>query len=137
MPPANEFHPANKRSDIDTVETAVLAQLEQCAYPEPSRFAVRLALEEALVNAFQHGHRGLPADTTVTVQFSVTPEEVSIAVTDQGPGFNPSSVPDPTEDCNLELPSGRGLMLMRAYMTSVTHDESGRRVTMVYRKPGA
>jgi len=133
----HEFHPANKRSDIDAVESAVLSNLDACRYPEPSKFAVRLALEEALVNAFQHGHRGLPPDTTVTVRFSVTADEVSIDVTDQGPGFDPSSVPDPTDDANLELPSGRGLMLMRAYMSSVAHDQSGRRVRMIYKRPQA
>jgi len=133
----HEFHPANKRSDIDAVESAVLSNLDACQYPEPSKFAVRLALEEALVNAFQHGHRGLPPDTTVTVRFSVTADEVSIDVTDQGPGFDPSSVPDPTDDANLELPSGRGLMLMRAYMSSVAHDQSGRRVRMIYKRPQA
>lgn len=113
----------------------MLGALQQFEYPEASRFAVRLALEESLVNAFHHGHRGLPPETTLTVNFTVGPEETTIAVTDQGPGFDPASVPDPTDDANIELPSGRGLMLIRAYMTSVTHDMGGRRVTMVYKKP--
>ncbi len=132
-----EMHPANRRADIDSVEAAVLAALGQCGYPEASRFAVRLALEEALVNAFHHGHRGLPAETTLTVAYHVSNDEVVIAVTDQGPGFDPGTVPDPTDDANIELPSGRGLMLMRAYMNSVTHDLGGRRVTMVYKRPTA
>ncbi|MGD9689295.1 MAG: ATP-binding protein [Phycisphaerales bacterium] len=134
-PITGEHQPANRRADIDAVESAVLEALDRCAYSESSRFAVRLALEEALVNAFQHGHRGLPAETPLTVAYTVVPDEVTIAVTDQGPGFDPSGVPDPTDEANIELPSGRGLMLIRAYMTSVTHDMGGRRVTMVYRKP--
>jgi serine/threonine-protein kinase RsbW len=134
-PITGELRPANSRADIDSVETQVLAALDQCKYPEASRFAVRLALEEALVNAFQHGHRGMPAEAPLTVCYSVLPGEVTIAVTDQGPGFDPASVPDPTADINLELPSGRGLMLMRAYMSSVTHDLGGRRVTMIYKRP--
>lgn len=133
--PSAEMHPANRRADIDSVESAVLAALSQHNYPEASRFAVRLALEEALVNAFHHGHRGLPPETTLTVTFQISADEVVIAVTDKGPGFDPASVPDPTDEANIELPSGRGLMLMRAYMDSVTHDLSGRRVTMVYRRP--
>jgi serine/threonine-protein kinase RsbW len=132
---SGELRPANRRADIDLVESAVLTALEKFQYSEASRFAVRLALEEALVNAFQHGHRGLPPESPLTVHYAVQPGEVTIAVTDQGPGFDPAAVPDPTADSNLELPSGRGLMLMRAYMTSVTHDLGGRRVTMTYKRP--
>ena len=54
-----------------------------------------------------------------------------------GPGFKPDTIPDPTLDENLEIPSGRGLMLIRAYMTSVEFNEPGNRLTMVYRKPPA
>lgn len=132
---SGEFNPANQREEIDRVEQAVLASLDRLGYPEASRFAVRLALEEALVNAFQHGHRGLPATVPVNVKFEISKDQVVIRVTDQGPGFKPEAVPDPTSDDNIELPSGRGLMLIRAFMTTVTHDEGGRRLTMVYRAP--
>jgi serine/threonine-protein kinase RsbW len=56
-------------------------------------------------------------------------------VEDRGPGFDPSGVPDPTLDENLELPSGRGLMLIRAYMTRVAFSPTGNRVSMYYRRP--
>lgn len=130
-----EFNPANQREDIDRVEQAILTVLDKLGYPEAARFAVRLALEEALVNAFQHGHRGLPPSVPVNVQFEITKDQVILRVTDKGPGFKPEVVPDPTTEDNIELPSGRGLMLIRAFMASVVHDEGGRRLTMVYRAP--
>ncbi len=132
---SGEFNPANQREEIDRVEQAVLASLGRLGYPEASRFAVRLALEEALVNAFQHGHRGLPTTVPVNVKFEISKDQVIIHVTDQGPGFKPEAVPDPTSDVNIELPSGRGLMLIRAFMTTVTHDQDGRRVNMTYTQP--
>ena len=56
-------------------------------------------------------------------------------VEDQGPGFDPGSLPDPTTRENIEKPSGRGLLLIRAYMSSVVFNEVGNRVTMVYLHP--
>ncbi len=101
----------------------------------PHAFAVRLAIEEALANAFNHGTRHLPKDTPVRLQFSASSTHIEISVEDQGPGFRPAAVPDPTLDENLEVPTGRGLLLMRAYMTSVDYNDRGNRVSMIYRKP--
>lgn len=129
------MRPSNHRPQIDQVEQAVLAALERHQYPEAARFAVRLALEEALVNAFQHGHRGLSADVPVTVEWQVNDQQIRISVEDHGPGFKPEAVPDCTCEDNIELPSGRGLMLIRSFMAEVSHDLDGRRVTMVYKRP--
>ncbi len=134
-PVSGTFNPANKRADIDTVEKAVLDAVAAFGYPDASRFAMRIALEESMVNAFLHGHRGLPEDTTIEVKFRVTKDDVTVQITDQGPGFNPTSVPNPTDDENLELPSGRGLMLIQAYMSEVRHELDGRRIVMVYKRP--
>lgn len=131
------MQPANRRADIDRVESAVLGALERFGYPDASRFAVRLALEESLVNAFMHGHRGLPPEETVHVLYRVSPEQVTIAVTDRGPGFKPEHVPDPTVEEHVELPSGRGLMLIKAFMTSVHHENNGSRLVMTYKRPDA
>lgn len=134
-PVTGTFNPANNRSDIDAVEKAVLEAVAAFGYPDASRFALRIALEESMVNAFLHGHRGLPEDTTIEVQYRVTNDDVTVQITDQGPGFNPTSVPNPTDDENLELPSGRGLMLIQAYMSEVRHELDGRRIVMVYQRP--
>lgn len=120
---------------MDEAVKRVLDALTRHGYTESSKFAVRLALEEGLANAFRHGHKGLSETLPVRFEFEVGPKELRVKVTDRGPGFNPGSVPDPTLDSNLELPSGRGLMLMKAYMSSVTFNAKGNEVTMVYRKP--
>jgi serine/threonine-protein kinase RsbW len=128
---------ANSRQEIDRAEEQLLALLGKHGYGESSCFAVRLAVEEALTNAFNHGHKGLPPEAPVRFDFNVGPREVVICVEDQGPGFKPDAVPDPTLEENLEIPSGRGLLLMRAYMASVEFSERGNRLTMTYRKPAA
>ncbi len=125
----------NTRAELDDFERCVLEAMAREGYPDASRFAVRLALEEALVNAFMHGHRGLPPDTPVRVVYSITPESVTITIEDRGPGYDPASVADPTLSENLELPSGRGLMLIRAFMTEVRHESNGKRLIMVYKRP--
>ncbi|CAN5849653.1 hypothetical protein BH11PLA1_BH11PLA1_14940 [soil metagenome] len=129
------FHPAHARAEIDAVEHAVLEAVAKFDYPEASKFALRVALEEAMVNAFLHGHRGLPPDVRIDVHYTVSPDTITIAVTDHGVGFTPHEVPDPTSDENLELPSGRGLMLIQAYMSDVRHELNGRRIVMVYTRP--
>lgn len=123
------------RPEIDRAQERVLSALERLGYPDASRFAVRLAMEEAITNAFHHGHKGLGPEDPIRLDFCAAPERVELIVEDQGPGFDPGAVPDPTKDENLEVPTGRGLLLMRAYMSEVEFNERGNRVRMVYRRP--
>lgn len=125
----------NDRDQINALQDLVVEGAEELGYPDGARFALRLAMEEAIVNAFKHGHRGLPESTPVTVEYSLSDERVHVAVEDKGPGFTPDAVPDPTLDENLENPGGRGLVLMRAYMTQVRYNERGNRVEMELRRP--
>jgi len=123
------------RNQITTLIDQVLKLAESQAYGESALFAIRLAIEEAITNAFEHGHRGLDPSTTVHVEFAVSPTKIEIAIEDQGPGFLPSSLPDPTLQENLSKPSGRGVMLMRAYMTDVYFNQVGNRVKLRYIRP--
>lgn len=125
----------NDRDQITALEDLVVEGAGDLGYSRGAQFALRLAMEEAIVNAFRHGHRGLPETTPVEIEFSIDAERVRVAVQDQGPGFAPDRVPDPTLDENLEAPSGRGLVLMRAYMTRIWHNEAGNRVEMELRRP--
>lgn len=115
------------------VEQTILDQAADAGYSESDTFALKLALEEGLNNAIRHGNRMDP-EKTVEVTYEVTPEEVRVSICDCGPGFEPGCVPDPTTDENLEKPSGRGIMLMRAYMDSVEFNKAGNLVCMVKRK---
>lgn len=131
---AVELH--HERTQIEQASEAILNAAERFGYTKASRFAIRLAFEEAVTNAFHHGHAGRPGES-IQIECSVTPDSIWIAVEDQGPGFRPEDVPDPTLDENLSLPSGRGLMLIRTYMTEVRHNARGNRLEMTYRRPGA
>lgn len=111
------------------VQEEILSLLEKYGYSDRDLFGVKLALEEAIVNAIKHGNQFDP-DKTVHILCEVTTEQVSIVIEDQGPGFDPSDVPDPTDEENLDKPSGRGLMLMRAFMTAIEYNASGNRVQM-------
>lgn len=106
------------------VQERIVAMLEAREYSMRDVFAVRLALEEALVNAIKHGNQ-LDPDKTVRIHADVEQDRVYIEVEDQGPGYNPEDVPDPTLDENIERASGRGLMLIKSFMNHVEFNEKG------------
>ena len=107
----------------------LLDELRRQDWEEKDVFGVHLAVEEALVNAIKHGNQEYPAKL-VMVQTHVSATAVKIEVTDEGGGFDPEAVPDPTDDENLEAPSGRGLMLMKSFMSSVEFNDAGNHVAM-------
>lgn len=117
---------------VQVVES-ILAETQASGFDETALFAIRLALDEAVANAIRHGNAN-DASKQVTIEYQVDGKELRVTVCDQGPGFDPSLIPDPTLDENLERPSGRGVMLMNAYMSEVSFNESGNCVTMAKRK---
>jgi serine/threonine-protein kinase RsbW len=92
-------------------------------------FGIKLALEEAIINAIKHGNQ-MDRAKKVRVLYRVMAGFFEVRVVDEGAGFNPGDVPDPTAVENLERPCGRGLMLMRHYMTEVCYSSSGNCVAM-------
>ena len=125
----------NDRERIDRLWLSIEMAMQEQGYPKAATFAVRLALEEAMTNAFRHGLKDLPDDTPITIEYAVDKDRVRIAVEDPGPGFDPSDVPDPTAEENLTRPGGRGLLLIRSYMTQADFKNQGRRLEMVYERP--
>jgi serine/threonine-protein kinase RsbW len=111
------------------VQEEIERQLKECQYSEREIFSVKLALEEALVNAIKHGNQ-FDRNKKVRIAYNVEPERFDILITDEGCGFDPTEVPDPTAVENLERPCGRGLMLMRYYMNEVSFSPSGNSVFM-------
>ncbi|HEX3657859.1 MAG TPA: ATP-binding protein [Pirellulales bacterium] len=107
----------------------VIRQLKHHGWPPEDIFGVRLALEEALVNAIKHGNR---SDTSKCVHFSckLGADRLRLEIRDEGCGFDPRAVPDPTDAEHLARPNGRGLLLMRAYMSRVEYNETGNCVVM-------
>jgi len=101
-------------------------------YDSQSAFAIKLALEEALINAIKHGNK-LDRSKLVRIEARVQQDETEIIIEDQGPGFDRSCVPDPTAEENIDKCSGRGILLMEAYMNHVEWSNYGRRVRMIKR----
>ena len=124
----------NRSEEATDAAQVILSAAEQMGYDRASCFAVRLALEEALSNAFRHGNKYAP-EKVVRLTYTITADHLELEVEDEGDGFDPESVPDPTEQENIEIPSGRGLTLMRAFMTELNIDPPGNRVRMRYVKP--
>ena len=126
--PAGEFDIPSDLDEARRVQEAIEAVVKT-GFDEHEAFAVKMAVEEALVNAIKHGNQMDP-DKSVRVRYTLGPERFDVRITDEGPGFNPEDVPDPTAPENLERPCGRGLLLMRHYMTEVAYTDRGRAVHM-------
>ncbi len=134
-------------------QTVVCLQLAD----EMERFRVGIALEEALQNALYHGNLELSSelrvrdrveyqrlagqrcleepycDRRIHVNAKLSRAEATFVIRDEGPGFDPAQLPDPTDVTNLERPSGRGVLLMRTFMDEVRYNETGNEVTMTKR----
>jgi len=118
---------------------------------------VSIALREALLNAMEHGNLELDSnlreddgaayhrlaeqrrkqkpysDRRVLLRVRETPKEATYIIRDQGRGFDPAKLADPCEECNLERASGRGLLLIRTFMTEVHHNKDGNEITLILR----
>ncbi|MEO8493547.1 MAG: response regulator [Planctomycetota bacterium] len=124
---------------------------------------VATALDEALVNAMIHGNLEVSSklrdenggkpyrqqiterraaspyrDRLVHVKLTTTRDEARVVILDEGPGFDPTQIPDPRDPANIEKVSGRGLLLIHTFMDAVSHNEQGNEITMIKRrKPAA
>ena len=107
----------------------VLEQLEALNWSRREVFAVHLAMEEALVNAIIHGNK-LDVERKIRVACDLTAESIRIEIADEGDGFDPSTVPDPRKPDRLDTPSGRGVMLMKEFMTRVEFCDMGSRIVL-------
>jgi CheY-like chemotaxis protein len=130
-----------------------LAPLKLC--DQNGVIRVGVALEEAILNAMYHGNlevdsqlrqedesrfhrlieerRQTPqyASRRLTVRALLTPEKASFVVCDEGHGFDPNTLPDPTDPANLERVGGRGLLLIRTFMNEVTFNKAGNEITLI------
>jgi len=123
-------------TDVRSIEHAVEYVMRQCPRSEchPHRMSLnfRVGLTEALANAMLYGNG---YDPTKRVRMEVLADEgvITARITDQGSGFDPAAVPDPTAPENLLKPGGRGLFLMRKLLDEVSFNAEGNCVTLVLR----
>jgi len=125
---------------------------------EMDRVRIGVALDEALVNALFHGNLELSSELrdsdqskyraliderlqnepysirTVNASVRISQQQIEFHIVDHGPGFDPDTLPDPTDPANLDKLGGRGVMLMRTFMDEVNYNPTGNAVTMIKRK---
>ena len=124
-----EFVIASDLTEARRIQELIERQLQQSNFHDKEIFGIRLALEEAIVNAIKHGNQ-MDRDKQVRIAYRILPEQFDVMIVDEGPGFNPEDVPDPTSPENLERPCGRGLLLMRHYMSHIAYVGCGNTVVM-------
>jgi CheY-like chemotaxis protein len=154
-----EFTLDNDRTQVPAVVGRLAdAAIEVGLCDRPTATRVGVALEECLLNAIIHGNLEMSSDlrqtdeahydrqieerrrrspyaerrVTVTARLSRT--EGAFVVHDEGPGFDVRTIPDPTDPAHLFRVGGRGILLMRSFMTAVQFGERGNRVTLVKRR---
>ena len=120
--------PSDYESGQAVVER-IMAEVGLAGFSSREEFGIRLSVDEAVTNAIKHGNK-LSPDKTVRIDFQRTDAGIRVEIEDQGSGFRPEDVPDCTKDENLESPNGRGLMLMREFMTRIEFSPKGNRVVL-------
>jgi serine/threonine-protein kinase RsbW len=130
--PKNDQFEVVIQSDYESGQSIVeriMEEVSQAGFSTRDQFGIRLSVDEAVTNAIKHGNR-LSPDKKVRIEFRRSEAGVRIEIEDEGDGFRPQDVPDCTLDENLDCPTGRGLMLMREFMTRIEYSEKGNRVVL-------
>ena len=124
-------------SDVGCIEQAVELVTRHCLaghpIPERTRFRLQVALSEALANAIVRGNHEDGAKW-VDVEAKLVPDAIRVRITDEGPGFDPSAVPEPTGPGQVAETCGRGLYLIRTLVDEVEFNEQGNSICMTLRR---
>lgn len=122
----------NSLPALGRIREKILDEVERCGFGEEDMFGIALALAEALGNAYEHGNR-LDPGKRITVRYRVSCTAATIEIQDEGDGFDPGLVPDPTDDARLCRESGRGIQLMKAFLDDVQYSPRGNLVRLTKR----
>lgn len=116
-------------ADVAPLAQKLGDELSRAGYTDKDAFCLRLAVEEAIINGIRHGNH-LEPGKKVQVRYAISYSEAVVEIEDEGSGFDPNRIADPLAPENIEKPSGRGIFLMRFYMTWVKYNERGNCVTL-------
>ena len=122
---------------VNKIEQTAEVSAQRAGFDEDTVSHVAMAVREAAVNAVLHGNSYDP-NKQITASFETTPESLTVRITDQGPGLNPDTLPDPLAPENILRGSGRGIFLIRAFMDEVHFRQlhPGTELTLIkYRTP--
>jgi serine/threonine-protein kinase RsbW len=113
-----ELRFASRIEAVNEAANAVSEFLSRAGVSEDAAFGIDMAVREAITNAVLHGNK-LDETKLMEVSLKTSPGTIEIAVHDQGSGFSPNDIPDPTKEENLLKTSGRGIFFMRNFMDEV------------------
>lgn len=115
--------------ETDKAVSVVLSSMDAFGFPDESIRKMKIALTEILVNAVLHGNK---KDFTkkVVMGHLINRQKTVISIMDEGEGFDPQAVPDPTLPENITKDCGRGLFIVRHYVDEITFNIKGNRVTV-------
>ncbi|MBN1353316.1 MAG: ATP-binding protein [Candidatus Omnitrophica bacterium] len=117
-------------SYIRKISAEIESYLKANNIEDSAIFDIRLCAEEAVKNAILHGNGG-KKDKAVFISYSLEGGRFTLEVEDEGNGFDPRMVPDPTAEDNLLKGSGRGVFLIHKLMDEVKYNSRGNRIFMV------
>ncbi len=117
-------------SAISPVVDWVMRLVDELEYGDEKEFEIEMALREALANAVLHGCKSDPAKTVECFVKGDRNEGILIVVRDPGAGFDPKSLPAPTDASKLGADHGRGIFLIQNLMDEVTHEQNGTVIRM-------
>lgn len=115
---------------LETVQTVLLQMAALAGIGEDAGHYMSVAVRESVVNAVKHGNR-LDESKRVFIAFELKPGVLEVEIRDEGPGFDPGSVPDPLAPENLLKADGRGIFFMRQFMDEVTYSFPPKGGTLV------
>lgn len=118
----------SRLDQIYPAEEEILAEAGKRGFDEGGLFAIRLAFDEACINAIKHGNKNNPAKS-LWVEAQFENGVITIKIKDEGHGFNPHRLPDPRTAQNLRQPTGRGVFLIKRFSHQVTYNEVGNEIT--------
>jgi serine phosphatase RsbU (regulator of sigma subunit)/anti-sigma regulatory factor (Ser/Thr protein kinase) len=116
--------------EMDRAAAVILSAMDSLGYPDESIRKMKIILTELFANAIYHGNGG-DYSKKVTVGHIVNKQKVVVSIMDEGKGFDPKKIPDPTLPENLVKDCGRGLFIVRSYVDSLEFNTAGNRVTVV------
>jgi len=123
----------SRLSNLRLIENAIDEITGAIGIKQDNYGKIMVAALEAVNNAVTHGNRSDPSKI-VDVEIAFEDNGINITVTDEGEGFNPESIPDPTMPENIEELSGRGVFLMTKLADSIRFNEKGNSVTMSFKE---
>jgi serine/threonine-protein kinase RsbW len=116
--------------EMDRAAAIILSAMDSLGYPDDSIRKMKIILTELFANAIYHGNNE-DHSKKVTVGHSINKKKVVVSIMDEGQGFDPDAIPDPTLTENLIKDCGRGLFIARSYVDKIYFNEAGNRVTVV------